>query len=346
MSMTVTECDLERDRAMIVETLARHLTPQSDEARFDWLYMRNPAGRARAWVARDGDTRQVIGMAAAFPRLIDVGEERIAGWILGDFCIAGHARSLGPALTLQRACLEVVESGAGTLCYDFPSRQMMAVFRRLGIGAFKDVIRWAKPVRVDRKVTERLGESFLSSGACAVGNLALRVVDRMRKTDTGLEIAVRNVPCDDEFSKWSQEASEPSWILLARSPEYLNWRYRSHPLGPVEIVTARRFGTLVGYAAFSRTRHDGVIVDVCGGADWSVSQALIESLIALFRQRGVSTVSAHLVDGHPASPVFEACGFHPRERIPLVVHVSNKRPDLGRAVHTLDWLIMSGDRDT
>jgi hypothetical protein len=346
MAVIVTECDLKRDRALIIETVARYLAPQSDEGRFEWLYLRNPAGPARAWLARDEATATVIGMAAAFPRDLQVGESVEKAWVLGDFCIAEHARSLGPAVKLQRACLDIVESGTGSLCYDFPSRQMMAVFRRLGIGLFKELVRWAKPLRVDRKIRERLGDSVVTSGVSAAGNLALWVFDRIRRSRAAVDVIPLAGACDDEFAKLQPGGMGPAMIHLARSPEYLNWRFLDNPMNSMELLTMRRFGRLIGYAACFQTGPDAVIADLFGEGDAAALRKLVNSVVEEFRKRGAMAISAHVVEGHPLIPVLKASGFLPRERIPFVVHTSRKRPDLDRAIHAHQWLIMSGDRDT
>src|SRR6516165_11096555 len=97
------------DRGIIIEVLARYLTPLSDDHRFQWLYLNGVHGTPQAWLAVDANGDNICGAAAAFPRRFQMGNEEVLGWVLGDFCLDPQYRSLGPALQLQRACLGVLE---------------------------------------------------------------------------------------------------------------------------------------------------------------------------------------------------------------------------------------------
>src|SRR5262249_39877028 len=145
MMIVVHPADLLSDREIIVQTLLRYLTQQSDQRRFEWLYTASPQGQARAWLATDGDSDSVIGAAAAFPRYFYSGNDEMLGWVLGDFCLDPQYRSLGPALKLQRACVGLVEENQGVFCYDFPSASMVAVYRRMGLRMTGQILRLAMP---------------------------------------------------------------------------------------------------------------------------------------------------------------------------------------------------------
>src|SRR5436190_1178944 len=132
MGITVRDADLRKDREEIIRFLSENLTPHSDEARFDWLYLSNPCGRARAWMAVDGSGR-TIGVAAAFPRHLSIAGETQSAWVLGDFCIDRQYRTLGPALQLQRLVLVSLSADEQAICYDFPSKAMMSIYGRLGV---------------------------------------------------------------------------------------------------------------------------------------------------------------------------------------------------------------------
>ena len=120
MRIVVREADLNAERAMLIEAFSRYLTPLSDNHRYDWLYLENPDGCAQIWVAHDAEGDQVIGSGTAIPRRLYVGGIEKLGCIFADFWIHPQYRSLGPALKLQRACMESMASGRFALFYDFP----------------------------------------------------------------------------------------------------------------------------------------------------------------------------------------------------------------------------------
>src|SRR5690349_23388835 len=70
MLVTVRQADLTSDAREIVDILQQNL-PDLPHARFfQWLYCRNPEGRALAWVATDPQNHRIVGVAGAFPRRI------------------------------------------------------------------------------------------------------------------------------------------------------------------------------------------------------------------------------------------------------------------------------------
>src|SRR5712672_3604920 len=117
--------DPEADRVLLADVLTRNLGPACGDRRYEWLYLQNPHGRARAWLATESATGRGIGAAAAFPRTFFVRGSVRHGYVLGDFCIDQHHRSLGLALQLQRASLEEIVATRPYIAYDFPSDRMI-----------------------------------------------------------------------------------------------------------------------------------------------------------------------------------------------------------------------------
>jgi hypothetical protein len=238
--------------------------------------------------------------------------------VLGDFCIAREYRSLGLALALQRACLEgLSRSGAGFV-FDFPSTTMMAVYKRLRISAEQTMVRHARLFRADRKVAERVPVRALARGLSTVANAGLRLRDRTVKRAKNWEIAAESEACGAEFTEAGREWSARAGICVARTAEYLNWRYREHPRQRYEILTARAGGRLQGYLVYHIEGQDGMIDDLVG-EDEGVGGTLLMEVSAIARGRGVHTLSAPWLSSHPGGRLLEKCGFRPRESRPVVV---------------------------
>lgn len=341
MAIVVRPADLEKDRELLIDAFSRFLTPLSDDRRFDWLYLGNPHGRARAWLATDVSGR-VIGACAAFPRRFYFGDGTTAGVVLGDFCIAPDYRSLGPALQLQRACLDTIGSGEFALGYDFPSSGMLAIYKRLGIEPQQQIVRLAKPLRVDRKVAQRVKSRTLAAGLSNVGNLALRLKEPSLSTDDATSISLHEGECGQEFTELAERVSRSYGVCIERSAEYLNWRYLKHPFRRHEIFTARQEGKLVAYLILAEHGEDASIVTVFGQDEKKGLRDLIASVVATLRKRGVMTMSAPITGSHPWARTFEAMGFRRREACPLVLIGQ----DVQGASDCTTWLFMDGDRDS
>lgn len=344
MALTIRVADLGADRDVLIETLRRYLTPLSDAARYDWLYRSNPYGPAAAWIAVDPASGQTVGMASAFPRRAfrDGKDERC--WVLGDFCIHSEYRTLGPALQLNRACLAGVDQGAVAFCYDFPSDRMMAVYRRLGVPTFGPMIRYARVLRWGPKLRERVPVPGLSTLAGAPGLLVDLVTGRAPKPQAGTVVALQGAPCDAAFDELDRSTRGRFRLQLERSAAYLDWRYRANPLGRYEILTARRGGELLGYAAFMHAGTDALLADLSAREE-GTTRLLLDDLAARMKARGAVTLSAPVLASHPLIPQLERSGFRPRESTPVLIHA---RPDPAPAQPLTcgDWPLMHGDRDS
>jgi hypothetical protein len=124
---------------------------------------------------------ETVGVSSAFPRRLHLGNRRIDAWVLGDFCVAKAHRSLGPAVTLQRAAFDAVERGEVGAFYDFPSRTMIGVYRRMGVSTGGDLVRLVRPLRIDRAMDERIPSRVLARGMSILGNAALSSRDRLQQ---------------------------------------------------------------------------------------------------------------------------------------------------------------------
>lgn len=341
MAVRARLASLETDREHLIEFFARWLTPLSTRQRFDWLYRGNPEGDARAWVLCTD--RGMIGACAAFPRRLLVGGETVRGYVLGDFCIQPEYRTLGPALELQRACL----AGMTAECapwFDFPSTSMVAVYARLGIGLGEPITRFAKLLRADRKITHFVKSPTVAKGLSAVTNPWLALRDWGRASNNGYAIDFHRRACGEEFTKLAETVSVRYGLCSWRSSDYLNWRYRAHPLQNHRILTARRDGRLSAYAVFTRSNQDANLVDWFGTEDLALSE-LVLSLADHLRDKGVATLSAALQPSHPRATLLRDLGFQPRETCPAVTVTPATLA--GRAsMQSSRWFLSYGDRDS
>jgi len=343
MSVRIRTAALESDRANLIDFFRRHLTPQWTEDRFDALYLRCPYGPASAWVAQDNSTGALIGAAAAFPRkLYFDGIERV-GFVLGDFCLEEKYRSLGPALILQRACLEAV-TPPYEFFYDFPSQKMMAIYKRLGIAQAGSLVRWAKPLRMDKKLERFVRSKTVARKLGAIGNLLL--AHRGKKSRAlNCEAGLHQGHCGEEFTALDRKLQVKTGIKTARSAEYLNWRYLSQSPQIYEILTVRRNGSLVGYVVVTRDIQDARIVDLSYVEEHAVVAQLLAEAVERLRLRGAATVSLNAGEGHPWNDLFEREGFQRRESSPLVVYAGLDSA-LASDVFQKNWYIMQGERDS
>jgi hypothetical protein len=346
MSIRIRQLETGRDRKVIIEFLSKHLTPQSDDRRFDWLYLANPAGKAQVWAAEDSETSDMIGVSAVFPRLFYQCKRETTGFVLGDFCIHPEYRSLGPAVMLQRASIEKMSPSVHRIGYDLPGASMLAVQRRLGMMPSDRLARLAKPLRTDRKISSRVKVRSVAKGLSAVGNSILKLRDQMANASAEDQISLHQGPCEEEFTILTKAASGHFDTCVARTSTYLTWRYLSHPFARFEMLTVRRHGVLKGYLTMLQEDEDARIVDLFGPPDSALLTSLILKAVELMRERGVMTLSAPLLASHPWTQIFEKLGFQERDSCPVIFYPQDHGATSANQGTGPKWFLMDGDRDS
>lgn len=340
MTISVRPACYESDSRELVDTLQANL-PHLPHARlFSWLYLQNPEGRALAWVATDSEADRIIGVAAAFPRRIYYGGGEVRGYVLGDFCIDARHRSLGLALTLQRTCLNDLSKGDAGFAFDFPSSTMLAVYKRMKIEVNATMIRYAKPLRLDRKLAECIPVPVVARGLSAVANAGLRLLDDGAKLSGDWTIRAEPGPWGTEFTHAAREWSPRAGACVVRTAEYLNWRYREHPEQKYEMLVARQSGRLCGYL-IQHVNGEGCIIDDLFGADDTVRSALLAQATTAARRHSLQTLSIPWLAEHTGRRLFEQCGFQPRESSPVVLLPLGIQRQ--QAPAESDWVLTAGD---
>lgn len=335
--------DVEGDRDGAIRLLTRYVNPAYDRRRFDWLYQAAPAGPGRLWMAEDGSTGDVVGMAGAFPRRMIVAGRTVTGWLLGDFCIAETHRALGPALQLQRACLDDLVADGVPFCYDFPSRAMEAIYRRLRVAPSLRFVRMVRPLRIAHRLKQRAGAGLGAIGRLA--DVALGWTARSARSTPGLTVAVHAGRCGEEFSDLARQTGSAHGICGERSARYLDWRYLDNPVQMHELLTARRGSTLVGYAALAREGAGVTLVDVFTVPDEQVLSALLRHAVARAWTQGATDLRTALVASPASVARFSRLGFRPRGESPVVVYAPAGTELHAAFLHHPTWFLTHGDRD-
>src|SRR5208283_335035 len=321
MTLAITAVDLVADREELFRVLKRNLQDVSHEVRFSWLYLENPAGRARTWFIRDS-TGDAVGVTSLFPRAVWLaGTPAVCGQV-GDFGVDIGFRSLGPATMLQRATFEPVLRGELALCYDCPPHEKgMAMFYRLGLKENCRMYWHVKLLRTDIRLQRMLGEG-VGRASASLANLVLRMTCRRMKGPFGVEFALHTGDFGPEFSALDKAVSSPGAVRIRRTAEDLNWCYRANPLQQFETLTARRNGELIAYVIISITHNDASVIDLFGRELEEVGPALLHNFVELLQPRRIETIRALVAEDARSTAVFRRAGFSHRAPAARVVAFS------------------------
>jgi GNAT superfamily N-acetyltransferase len=343
MGIRIRPANLVSDRGRLISVLSKFLSSDLNGERFDWLYQDNPFGPARAWMAEDESGCGIVGVASAFPRIFQKGHKSFTSFVLGDFCVDPRFRSLGPAVQLQRACLGGVRENGIGLVYDFPSAAMVAVYSRLGMSTSERIVRHAKHLRMENLLARAIPWRGAARLIGAVFDKAIQVGEKKRCPAVGLSFESQEEACRQEFTDLLLQASLSLGPCLARTAEYLNWRYFRHPFKKYEMIVARRGIRLSAYVVYNVEGEDAAIVDLFGLPDVESLQSLLFFVLRVLRGRKVSMVSAPLLASHPWADTFSRAGFVPRESMPVLLSAGRSgtaENDVGKI-----RFLTEGDRD-
>jgi hypothetical protein len=344
MAISVRQVDLRQDRDKLVTFLHQNLTVRSNASRFNWLYLENPSGLARGWMALN-EASEIVGVGAAFPRLVWIDRKPRRGWVLGDLCIAPESRSLGPALLLQRICLKSLEIEGNPAWFDFPSGPMMAIYRRLGILAAANHVRYVKIFRVDKIVERFIPATSVARGISRIGNLALKSQRAMYRPPRGVEVSEHEGMFREEFSALDRATANLHTIRGLRTAEYLNWRYLRNPFNQYRVIAARRGGRLLGYAVLEMTGRHWILTDIDAIEEASTIPSLLAYLDQVAETSNIDSISTPIMERAPLIQYLRRAGFYPREVTPIVARVGGLQTPPS-APNGQNWFLMHGDRES
>jgi hypothetical protein len=334
--ITIRSANLDLDRDLLVDAITRNLDPAFTTALFEWRYKKNPHGEAKAWAAFDASNGSLVGAAAAFPRRMYLEGQEILAWVLGDFCIERAYRSLGPALQLQRACLSEVASDPGAYFYDFPSAEMMAVYRRLGYRSVKGLVRMTRPLTAGRLIGRFIKKPLAVRFLNAALNPVFAFSAFRNRIPGDMVLDYQSGDCSEEFSSLAARAGSRMGACLERSAEYLNWRYFGNPAMDYKMLTARRSGKLVAYAVFTMQQDEGLLTDLFGVENDLALTFLVKEVVRSLFKRSAVAVNAPVTGPASVTGLLRRNMFHAREQCPVVTNLPQES----------DLFFMTGDRDT
>jgi hypothetical protein len=221
---------------------------------------------------------------------------------------------------------------------------MLAIYRRLGLPVRAQMVRFVRLLQAEALLRSLVRMPALARGLSRPVDYALALRPRLTRLRSSLSIALQAGPCNEEFSDLARRGASRLGLCVDRSAGYLNWRYRTNPLSPHEIVTARRHGDLVAYAVVTVEGSECQLVDFLAADDAPVLGELLEALATLLRARGCRAISAPILASHPWLPILRAHGFVARESRPVVIHAPHAVGPLGIDGYTLS--LTHGDRDS
>lgn len=344
-AVRIRRADPEADRDRVTRVLSRNLPAAAGEERYAWLYLENPCGPSRVWLAEDEETGEAVGTSAGHPKRVRVQGKIELALNLGDFAMDRAYRSLGPGLRLLRATLAPMDGGEFAFSYEQPSEAMLAIYARMGGQGVGRYERWVRVLDARPILKRRWGDNLASSIAGSAGNAALRARDALKKR-SHVSISPLAGPFGDEFDRLEEDLADTAPVRLVRSSDYLRWRYRRSAAARHEILCARAGARLLGYLVVRDEVLDVLtVIDlVTAPGDAEVREALIREAVSLGRACGKHSLVATVLRRSRASHLFPDLGFRLRESSSGMA-IYGPPETMKTLRNPANWWIVEGDQD-
>ncbi|MBI3932553.1 MAG: GNAT family N-acetyltransferase [Acidobacteria bacterium] len=284
---------------------------EASRRRTDWQYGRNPANAATgpvSWMAHDGE-RCLGQMNTMRVALWFGGREIRASWG-NDYFVRRDAQGRGLGMLICDAWSDHEDAALalGLTPSSYP------LFKKLGFVDVGPIAFYQKIVDPGAIARKRLG-GVLGPAAAPLLALGLRVRFGCEPIPPA-DVTVRAITDFSPEYDTLWERARASYVMCARRDEaYLRWKYLEVPHRRYDVREARRAGELVGYAVSREHDYRGLrlgwIVDVFADTrDRGTKDALLASVLATFRGRGVSRAQAYSMN-RPLADDLRRFGFFP-----------------------------------
>ena len=124
--------DLDSSESLIAGLWAQGLLGLVDSVakeKYQQFYLDNPAGRGDCILLVDTASGRAVGVQGFVPRRFWRGTRKVDAAVMADFIVVPEHRSLGPALKLMRAGIELGKQRFAFF-YGTPNEKSLAIVRR------------------------------------------------------------------------------------------------------------------------------------------------------------------------------------------------------------------------
>ncbi|HWO88806.1 MAG TPA: GNAT family N-acetyltransferase [Gemmatimonadales bacterium] len=342
------------DREVILRLLGEmHGAGAAD--RYEWLYLRNPHGRALTWLAVDESSGDVVGMTSLFPRFVYVGGKTELGALGGDSYVVPAARGRGLATRLHLVTREEMGRNGVQVAYGAPVpinlRALLAAGARV-VSEFRRFTLLLGPSsarRPDGATGGRTGAAGLARALAEKASATVGLLSRLALSRAITKYTISSVAeFGQEWDDWIERLRWSYPVACVRDRRYLTWRYLESPRRTQVPFVVRRDERIVGLLVLEARDARCAIVDLF--VERSLRLLRVALALAALRARamGCDAVDFSCTEFPGHRLALTVSGFVLRERsAPWMFHVldsgdSERSRFLGGR---RNWYATAGDQD-
>lgn len=332
MGYSITQATSSDNQDELVSLINRNFE-KTDSHWFNWSHQQNPFGENYCWLARENTAGQLIGSTGLLARRMNYGGRPFSVGQAEAINIDKEHRSAQAALKLQRALIAHLPETDFNFVYGM-TETASAVFKRCRykeVGAFQH---WVKPIRCEYKLKDRIRSTVMRKSASSVIDLAMRAYSLESRTFLSHHNKVNfDAPIDERFATLFNENSQGT-VMVERTREFLEWRFRHEPSTRYQIMTLEnRDQELLGYMIYV-LGESGRSGDYAAGIQDFYYRDLksLKQMLAAFchhsRQIGLESMVINFFGQEEVSSLLARFGFFRRHStIKVFVYANPQYPD-------------------
>ena len=337
------------DRQTLIDMWRGNLgDPDQLDSKYEWFYEISPTGQPLAMVLEfdkgslDGG-RQPVGVAAAGPRVFQVGDERYDAAVLVDLAVDKQHRTLFPALLLQKTLLAEGQR-LTPLLYGFPNSKAAPVFQRAGYRKLGTIVRYVRVLRTVDYLRKKIPNWMARVVGPAWDFLSFAFV-RLRYIGTRKTRIMWRDISQAAVGTVADTVSVQRLLRGFRTSEFLLWRFAP--------FSKRKFD-FISVSSESTDRSSGYFVVEADETVLHVrdcSPCLLDgrragrALMLLFeeaRRRGFGSVSFECMAPNDFVRTLQMTGMWPRSERPVFGVL---RDDFVSIANSAPWYLTAADED-
>ncbi len=302
------------------------------DARYQWLYLNNPAGLARTYAACADE--RAVGITSLFPRAVRVGGRNAIGAIGGDGYVTPSFRKRGVVTALHREAGLGMDAGLSFM-YGPPEPANLRALLRAGAVMTGAVRRYTRPLKV-----RALGRRAARIPFASVLDWLLR--PRASSLHTERLGSAADPRVDMVWDLTTRAAESHGEVVPVADAAFYAWRFRLPTGGRQEGVLVLDEDRPVGVAALEWRGGRVAIVDVsCPRASF---RRVVRALVASLVEMDAVDIQIH-VPCRARERALYTLGFVPREAKPFQVQLRGNDGAHALLTRPSAWKYMWGDGD-
>lgn len=318
---------------------------------YEWKCYENPILPGEMWLAEDGDT--LVAIKNITPKRMKVLGTMVNGAEMGDSFTHPDYQRRGIFTNLSKAARESALNRGISLIYNTPNKKasLPGYIKKLNHVPvpirLHGLVKPVNPKQLLKKTLPFAPLATLLSPAVEIVSRAMFRIAMKGLAKSDVFVYQESGFPDDIDALWEQ-ASKNYEVILARTKDYLEWRYVTNPDTYSILIARNTDGAILGYmvtkTGFSGGIPMGYIIDFLTlEGNPNIFKKLLSTSLHEFYRKKASAASTWTIKGSFYDKILRRAGFFPRNEIPLLCYKNEVGSQLAGKAYK--WHFTMGDSD-